>query len=149
VVLEKLATDVDRPSIRTLRTDCLGRFSAAIPQLSLFCRLSAGQSFQCTAAIISRRPQRNRLYSGSVTIQPAQEQETILVANRKYLRVASIPGKFYVSEGWKPVHMGGDGSRSQFEHGNQLAQMVLAGPYDTRGEAERWNTAHANGHADI
>jgi len=64
-----------------------------------------------------------------------QEVE-VIVAKQKYLRVAPIPGKFYVSEGWKSETMGGDGTRSQFQHGNQLAQMVLAGPYDTRKEAE-------------
>ena len=71
------------------------------------------------------------------------------MAKEKYLRVNPIPGKFYVSEGWKSGKMGGDGIRSQFQHCNQLAQMVLAGPYDTRKEAENWNTDNANGHAEI
>jgi hypothetical protein len=77
------------------------------------------------------------------------KQDESIVAQQKYLRVNPIPGKFYVSEGWKADNSGADGVRSQFQHGNQLAQMVLAGPYDTRSEAERWNTAHANGHAEI
>jgi hypothetical protein len=71
------------------------------------------------------------------------------VANQKYLRVNPIPGKFYVSEGWKAGNSIGGEVLSQFQHGNKLAEMVLAGPYDTRGEAEHWNTNHAKGHAEI
>ena len=71
------------------------------------------------------------------------------MANQKYLRAAIIPGKFYVSKGWKAGDVGGDGIRSQFQHCNQLDQMVLAGPYDTRNQAENWNTHNANGHAEI
>jgi hypothetical protein len=68
---------------------------------------------------------------------------------KKHRQVTPIPGKFYVSESWKPDDTGGDGSRSQHEHSKHLAEMVLAGPYDTRNEAENWNTHNANGHANI
>jgi hypothetical protein len=68
---------------------------------------------------------------------------------KKYLDAAPIPGKFYVSEGWKARDKGGDGLLSQFQHDNQLARMVLAGPYDQRHEAELWNTQHAQGHASV
>lgn len=71
------------------------------------------------------------------------------MTKQKYLRVNPIPGKFYVSEGWKVYNTVADEILSQFQHGNQLAQMVLAGPYDTRGEAEKWNTNNAKGHAEI
>jgi hypothetical protein len=70
------------------------------------------------------------------------------VAKQKYLSVNLIPSKFYVSDGWRTYSMGG-GTLSQFQHGQQLAQLVLAGPFDTRNEAERWNTENANGHAEI
>ena len=71
------------------------------------------------------------------------------MAKPTYLKVSPIPGKFYVSEGWRANNPEGVQMRSQFEHGNQLAQMVLAGPFDTRMDAENWNTKNANGRADI
>jgi hypothetical protein len=71
------------------------------------------------------------------------------VAKTKYLRAATIPGKFYVSEGWKGGIAGKEGVLSQHQHYNQLDKVILAGPYETRNEAENWNTTHANGHADI
>ncbi len=71
------------------------------------------------------------------------------MAKQQYRRLSPIPCKFYVSEGWKADKTVGDKTLTQFEHGQQLAQMVLAGPYDTRNEAERWNTENANGHAEI
>ncbi len=71
------------------------------------------------------------------------------MANQKYLNVDPIPGKFYLSEGWKAHNLVADKILTQFQHGNQLAQLILAGPYDTRGEAERWNMTNAKGHAEI
>jgi hypothetical protein len=67
----------------------------------------------------------------------------------KYRQLTPIPGKFYVSEGWKAGNSGTDGIRSQHDHDNHLAEMVLAGPYDTRNEAEHWNSHNANGHANV
>jgi hypothetical protein len=72
-----------------------------------------------------------------------------MVAKQKYLSLAPVPGKFYVSESWKSEDMGGDGIRSQLQHGNELAQLLLAGPFDIRNEAETWNTNNAKGHAEI
>ena len=71
------------------------------------------------------------------------------MAQPKYLRVALIPCKFYVSEGWKAVERGGNGLLSEHQHYTQLAHMILSGPYDTRNEAETWNTVNAQGHANI
>ena len=68
---------------------------------------------------------------------------------KKYRQPARIPGKFYVSEGWKAADAGGDGTHSQHDHTKHLADMILAGPFDTRNEAETWNTDNANGHADV
>jgi hypothetical protein len=84
----------------------------------------------------------------SIAIRPAKQDE-IIVAKQKYMRVNPIPGKFYASEGWKADNEVDGKILSQFQHGQQLAQMVLAGPYDNRMEAERWNTENANGHAEI
>jgi hypothetical protein len=68
---------------------------------------------------------------------------------KKYRQVTPIPGKFYVSEGWKAGNTEGDSIYSPHEHGKRLAEMVLAGPYDTRNEAECWNSQNANGHANV
>ena len=69
---------------------------------------------------------------------------------KKYLKVSPNPGQFYASEGWKPGNTGPDGYElSQHQHDSQLAQMLLAGPFETRNEAESWNTSNANGHAAI
>ena len=88
-------------------------------------------------------------YTGRAhAIRPVKQDE-IIVAKQKYLQVNPIPGKFYASEGWKAHNEIGDEILSQFQHGQQLAQMVLAGPYDTRLEAEHWNTENAQGHAEI
>ncbi len=71
------------------------------------------------------------------------------MTKNKGVQARPIPGKFYVSKGWKAGDAGGDGLLSQHEHSQRLDQMILAGPYDTRGEAENWNTANANGHASV
>ncbi len=68
---------------------------------------------------------------------------------KKYLQVTPIPGKFYVSEGWKAGNAGGDGVRSAHDHNLCLAEMVLAGPYATRNEAEQWNSHHAGGQGNV
>jgi quinol monooxygenase YgiN len=71
------------------------------------------------------------------------------VAKKNYLQVRPIPVKFYVSEGWKAENAGDDDLNTQHQHYNRLAQVLLAGPYDTRGEAEHWNTHNASGHAIV
>ena len=68
----------------------------------------------------------------------------------KYLKVSTIPGQWYVSQGWQPGNTGPDGFElSQHQHDHQLSRMVLAGPFETRFEAETWNTSHADGHAAV
>jgi len=68
------------------------------------------------------------------------------VEKKKHLQARPIPSKFYVSKGWKA---GEAGDLSQHEHSQQLDQMILAGPFNSRNEAENWNTQNANGHACI
>ena len=104
--------------------------------------------FNARRGVISYLLGGNQLYSTAVVIRLTRDEE-ISVAKQKYLRVAPIPGKFYVSEGWRAGNTEGEEVLSQFDHGNKLAQLVLAGPYDTRGEAEHWNTNNARGHAEI
>ena len=58
----------------------------------------------------------------------------------KYEQLTPIPGKFYVSEGWRAGNTGEDAVRSPHEHNQYLAEMVLAGPYNTRNEAEHGTT---------
>jgi hypothetical protein len=92
--------------------------------------------------------ERSVILDWLIAIRPTNQDEMIVV-KQKYLRVNPVPGKFYVSEGWKAHIMVGEEILSQFQHGQQLARMVLAGPYNSRNEAERWNTENANGHAEI
>lgn len=69
---------------------------------------------------------------------------------QKYLKVRPVPGKWYVSEGWRPGQKGWDGcTLSQHQHSGQLDQFLLAGPYETRNDAENWNTQNAHGHAFV
>ncbi len=69
---------------------------------------------------------------------------------KRYLTVSQIPGKFYVSESWQRRSAGPDGEvMSQHEHDRRLHETVLAGPFDTRTDAEMWNTKNADGHAAI
>lgn len=69
---------------------------------------------------------------------------------KKYLKVSTIPGRWYVSEGWQlgMIDLAG-GPLSKHEHHNQLGQLLLAGPFVTRSVAEVWNTKHADGHAAV
>ena len=69
---------------------------------------------------------------------------------KKYLKVSTLPGQWYVSEGWHAGSIGQGGFEiSQHEHSNELAQLLLAGPFTTRNDAEIWNTRHADGHAAV
>jgi len=69
---------------------------------------------------------------------------------KKYLKVSTIPGRWYVSEGWQSGMIDNVGQQlSKHEYGNQLGLFVLAGPFVTRGHAEIWNTQHADGHASV
>jgi hypothetical protein len=69
---------------------------------------------------------------------------------KKYLKVSTIPGQWYVSEGWQSGMTDRSGDLvSRHEHFNQLGQLVLAGPFVTRSDAEIWNTKHADGHASV
>jgi hypothetical protein len=68
----------------------------------------------------------------------------------KYLKLRPKPGKWYISQGWQSGGKGPDGVElSAHQHDGQLSQMLLAGPFETRGEAETWNTKHADGHAAV
>jgi len=68
----------------------------------------------------------------------------------KYLKLSLKPGKWYISKGWQAGSKGPDGIElSPHQHDGQLSQMVLAGPFESRSQAEIWNTCHADGHAAV
>ncbi len=69
---------------------------------------------------------------------------------KKYLKVNPIPGQFFVSEAWRSgISVADGGEHSKHQHNELLAQMILAGPFKTRQEAENWNTTNADGRAAV